>query len=98
MIAEVLRSILGIFTGSKEGRDSASSEEAKRNTPLSYWCTLFEDFHYSPQEFYQLVLERLQRRQVPDLLSDNILMRESHALSRRRLYLQMRRQRSPSQR
>ena len=71
----------------------AKAEDAARNTPISYWCTLFDDCIYSSREFYALVEKNLEKRQVPDLLRDHIELHEGTIFSNRRLYLQMRRER-----
>lgn len=71
----------------------AKAEEIGRNTPISYWCTIFDDCVYSPRDFYEMVERNLARRQVPDLLRDYILLHEGTVFSRRRLYYQMRRER-----
>lgn len=71
----------------------AKAEKIGRNTPISYWCTLFDDCVYSPHDFYEIVERNISRRQVPDLLRDCILLHEGTAFSRRRLYFQMRRER-----
>ncbi len=71
----------------------AKSEKVGRATPISYWCTLFDDCVYSPQDFYAAVERNLLRREVPDLLRDYILLHEGMVFSKRRLYYQMRRER-----
>ena len=71
----------------------AEAERIDRYTPISYWCRLFYDCVYSPSEFYQLIAQGLQRRQIPDLLVDFVLMHEGTIFSKRRLYYQMRRER-----
>jgi hypothetical protein len=71
----------------------AEAEEISRHTPISYWCTLFDDCVFSPREFYEIVERNIARRQVPDLLRDCISLHEGTVFSRRRLYLQMRRER-----
>jgi hypothetical protein len=71
----------------------AKAEEVGRNTPISYWCSLFDDCVFSPRDFYALVHKNIERRQVPDLLVDYILMHEGTVFSKRRLYYQMRRER-----
>jgi len=71
----------------------AMAQEVARMTPISYWCTLFDDCVYSPKEFYESVERNLLRRQVPDLLRDYILLHEGTLFSKRRMYYQMRRER-----
>lgn len=76
-----------------EQHTEAKAETIGRKTPISYWCTLFDDCVYSPNDFYALVEEGLKRRQVPDLLVDFVLMHEGTVFSKRRLYHQLRRER-----
>ena len=71
----------------------AKAERISHNTPISYWCTLFDDCVYSPTDFYSSVEQGLQRRQVPDLLVDYVLYHDGTVFSKRRLYYQMRRER-----
>lgn len=75
-----------------EGWKEAKAEHVKRATPLYYWCKLFE-FHHSPREFYALVEQNLDKRQVPGLLKGFTLLHEGTVFSPKRLYLQMRRER-----
>ena len=71
----------------------AEAEAIARKIPISYWCNLFDECVYSPRDFYALVEKNLDRRQVPDLLRDHINLHEGTVFSKRRLYLQMRRER-----
>jgi len=79
------------FIGSQHKEELA--ERIGRSTPISYWCTLFDECVYSPTDFYALVEQGLQRRQVPDLLVDFVHFHEGTVFSKRRLYYQMRRER-----
>lgn len=81
------------FTSLDKQATEAMSEEVARHTPISYWCTLFDDCVYSPKDFYEMVEQNLLRRQVPDLLRDYIYLHEGTLFSKRRLYYQMRRER-----
>ena len=76
-----------------EHHAEAKAEKIGRNTPISYWCTLFDDCVYLPSDFYASVQKNLDCRQVPDLLVDFVLMHEGTVFSKRRLYHQMRRER-----
>lgn len=78
-----------IQEGWKEGRAQAIRD----TTPVSYWCHLYDDFNYSPVEFFRQVGAELEKREVPGLLQGFTLMRESNFLSRKRLYLHVRRER-----
>ena len=79
----------GIREGWKEGRAQAIRE----TTPVSYWCHLYDDFNYSPVEFFRQVATELEHREVPGLVHGFTLMRESNFLLRKRLYLHVRRER-----
>lgn len=81
-----------LLSGFIEGWKEAKAEHIKRATPLYYWCKLF-DFQYSSKEFYALVENHLEKRQVPGLLKGYTLLNEGSVFSRKRLYLQMRRER-----
>ncbi|MDA1278246.1 MAG: hypothetical protein O2960_29980 [Verrucomicrobia bacterium] len=76
-----------------EQHAEAAAEKIGRNTPISYWCTLFDDCVYSPGDFYASVQKNIERRHVPDLLVDFVLMHEGMVFSKRRLYHQLRRER-----
>jgi len=76
-----------------EQHAEAKAEESGRHTPISYWCNLFDNCSYSPKEFYTAVERNLERRQVPDLLANFILLHEGTTFSKKRLYYQMRRER-----
>ena len=71
----------------------AQADKIGRNTPISYWCHLFDECVYSPADFYEFVEQGLKRRQVPDLLVDFVLFHEGNIFSKSRLYHQMRRER-----
>jgi hypothetical protein len=82
-----------IFQSIKEGWEEAKAEQAKRNVLLSYWCKLFENFNYSPKQFYKLVEGSLQQREVPSLETYHLVLHQGGVFSPRRLYLQLRRER-----
>ena len=83
----------GIIEAAVEGWKEGRSEYLKSTTPIADWNDLIDDFDFSPQEFYQRIITELEKRQVPDLLIGTTLLRESSALSPKRLYLQLRRER-----
>lgn len=90
LMNELLTSISD-FMGTQHAE--AKAEEIGRSKPISYWCTLFDNCEYSPQAFYALVQQNIERRQVPDLLVNCLLLHEGTMFSKRRLYHQMRRER-----
>lgn len=91
---------LNAYAGAPE--DAASAEEripvrksvsSKRYEVLDHKVGLIDDFNFSPREFYRLVRQNLLRRQVPDLLESEVQLHEGTPFSRKRLYLQLRRER-----
>src|ERR1044071_7293206 len=56
---------------------------------LSHWSTLISDFNYSPQQFYQLVTQGVQKRKIPDAMMDRAQLREGNVLSAKREYLRI---------
>jgi hypothetical protein len=82
-----------LVSGFMEGVSEARAEYVRRTTPIGYWCHLFDNFSYSPQEFYALVKHHLDQRAVPDLLTQFTLMHEGTVFSKQRLYLELRRER-----
>jgi len=85
--------VSGIAKEIKEAYREAKAEHIRRTTPIAYWCHLFDEFNYSPQEFYALVKQHLDRRAVPDLVTELILLHEGTIFSKQRLYLELRRER-----
>lgn len=63
------------------------------NKQLSYWCKLFDNFNFSPKEFYGMLGKNLETRDIPDLEPQYIMMQQSGVLSAKRLYMQLRRER-----
>ena len=59
---------------------------------LAHWAKLFEQFNYSPQEFYRMVQKNLESRRIPGSGSELCLIREGGILSAERIYLSVRRQ------
>jgi hypothetical protein len=84
---------LGILKAWQEAKEAANSEALNNNRLLSYWSKLFDQFLCSPQEFYQGIEAILKSREVPDLNGGYIQLKEGNMFSRKRLYLQMRRER-----
>lgn len=59
----------------------------------AYWYVLVPDFDTSTDDFYQLVHTSIEKRRLPDLEISEKEFREGGALSARRRYLRMRRDR-----
>jgi hypothetical protein len=57
---------------------------------ISHWSTLIEGLQASPQQFYKVVSEAIQKRQIPNARIDTIQFKESHLLSAKRDYLRIR--------
>ncbi len=93
MLDDVTEFASEFAAGLKEAWREARAEYIRRTTPIAYWSHLFDDFTHSAHEFYALVKEHLDRRAVPDLLTEYILMNEGTVFSKRRLYLELRRER-----
>lgn len=87
----------GLWDEIKQGYAEEKAEQIARNTPISYWCTFFDDCVYSPREFYALVEKNLDQRHVPDLVREYVLEHEGSPFSPRRLYFHMRRERIVAQ-
>jgi len=85
--------IEGIVKAWKEAGEAAKAEELKNNRLLSYWSKLFDQFLCSPREFYQAIEANLSAREVPDLDGGYMMLREGNILTRKRLYLHLRRER-----
>lgn len=79
--------------GWRKGKEDAVSDQLKKNRLLSYWCKLSDEFLCSPKEFYAIVEKHLRERQIPGLELKYVPLRESNIFSKKRLYLQMRRER-----
>jgi hypothetical protein len=62
-------------------------------TPLRYWYVLIDDFETSTPEFYNAIRGALSTRRVPELESSTIEIPEGGAISARRQYLRLRRER-----
>ncbi len=94
MATDIASDVLsGLAAQVTEAWREARAERIRRTTPIAYWCQLFENFAFSPQEFYALVTRHLEERAVPDLLTEFVLLHESTVFSRKRLYLELRRER-----
>jgi len=69
------------------------AKRAKPTKVASHWSTLLEGLQFSSQEFYVKVEKALQIRQVPDLKVARVDWKEGGALSARREYLRLQRER-----
>lgn len=69
------------------------SAGTKKYRQVSASCQLIEDLSYSPREFYGLILNQLDSRQIPDLGLGTFTLPEGTIFSHDRLYLQIRRER-----
>jgi hypothetical protein len=58
---------------------------------ISNWYHLFEDFQESPQQFYSLLEQAMEKRQVPNLRYSRVDYREGGIFSAKREYLQVHR-------
>lgn len=67
--------------------------KVKDNTQLAYWCKLFDNFNFSPKEFYAMTTKNLEVREIPDLEPQYVMLQQSGVLSAKRLYMQLRRER-----
>lgn len=67
--------------------------KVKDNTQLAYWCKLFDNFNFSPKEFYAMTAKNLETREIPDLEPQYVMLQQSGILSAKRLYVQLRRER-----
>lgn len=56
---------------------------------ISHWSTLIEDFQTSPQQFYAVLTQALERRNMPNIRIGRTNLNESHLLSAKREYLQI---------
>lgn len=70
------------------------AREASDNTQLDYWCELFPNLAYSPQQFYEIVARNLEVQQLPELEGSHVMIRQGGIFSSQRLYLQLRRERT----
>lgn len=67
--------------------------QVRGSEELAQWAKLFEQFNYSPREFYLLVEKNLDTRQVPGAGVEFRSLPEGGILSPERLYLSVRRER-----
>src|SRR5437867_10644168 len=67
--------------------------KVKDSQQLSYWCKLFDNFNFSPKEFYAMTTKNLEGREIPDLEKQFIMFQQSGVISAKRLYMQLRRER-----
>lgn len=73
--------------------DFRSKLQVRGSEELSHWARLFEQFNYSPREFYLLVEKNLDARQVPGAGVEFRRLPEGGILSPERLYLSVKRER-----
>ncbi len=67
--------------------------QVRGSEELAHWAKLFEQFSYSPQEFYGLVDKALDPRQIPGAGTGLVTLKEGGILSPSRLYLNIKRER-----
>ena len=90
-MAQSISFISSLIDGFNEGREEAKRERQARQ--LDYKQNLVENFNCSPREFYALLGENLEKRRIPGLQADLVLMNESVGGSSKRLYLKIARER-----
>ena len=56
---------------------------------ISHWSTLIENFQFSPQKFYQMVGEAVERRKMPNAKISKVQFKEGNFLSAYRDYLKI---------
>jgi len=78
---------LGLVVRVRRALQVRGSEE------LAQWTKLFEQFNYSPREFYLLVEKNLETRKIPGSGTEPLALRQGGILSPERLYLAIRRER-----
>lgn len=54
---------------------------------ISHWSTLIENFQYSPQRFYEQVVEAVEKRKIPSIAISKTNFKEGNFLSANRQYL-----------
>lgn len=67
--------------------------DRKQPEVLSHWFSLVDNFQYSSQSFYASIEEELRTRQTPGLMISRVEHREGGALSHKRIYLRLARER-----
>ncbi len=67
--------------------------QVRDSEELAHWAKLFEQFNYSPREFYTLVEKNLATRSVPGAGAEFRVLPEGGILSPERLYLTVKRER-----
>ena len=65
----------------------------RKSIPFSNWNTMIQGLDYSPQEFFGLVEEAIQHKNIDDLKITRIKMGEGGVLSAKREYLRVSRKR-----
>ncbi len=82
-----IKNSVGFLAGFRSRLQVRGSEE------LAHWAKLFEQFSYSPRDFYALVEKHLATRQIPGAGAEFRPLPEGGLLSPARLYLKVRRER-----
>jgi hypothetical protein len=67
--------------------------KSKKGEVLNHWIAFIEGFSYSPQEFYTAVEKELTARNLPGMDISRVEFAEGGALSDKRIYLRMIRER-----
>ena len=67
--------------------------KSKKDEVLNHWIAFLDGFNYSPQEFYAAVEKNLAARKVPSMDISRVEFSEGGALSDKRIYLRMIRER-----
>ena len=65
----------------------------KKGELLDHWIGFCDDFHYSPEEFYETVEKELQQRKIPSMEISRETFGEGGLLSDKRVYLRLLRER-----
>jgi len=70
-----------------------SNLQVRGSEELAHWAKPFEQFNYSPREFYKLVEKHLEERKIPGAGAEWRAIHEAGILSPERLYLSIKRER-----
>src|SRR6266853_2412492 len=65
----------------------------KKGEVLAHWIAFLDNFSFSPQEFYDSIAKELQARKIPSMEISREEFAEGGALSDRRIYLKLFRER-----
>ena len=80
---EMLRACLDFVFGFKN----------KKGDILNHWISIFDNFNFSPQEFYDIIEKELEARKIPSLEISREEFGEGGLLADRRQYLRLFRER-----